>query len=263
MGIDDKNNMTETLMNAEVIASREQARVFIEKNKVKADNSKAICGDGRFAPEQSRGYIRMFGGDEGLLFAIEGALNKQSIEIKPTELVARLSSALKSVRGEGSIMGVHTDTHAEELGGIGCGHVGKAVKGEARHEYIAPEDVTELHDEVLAGEHEKVVLDGEHVEQAVLLVHGKDWTINSFDKELDQMYFVVDVDRAKDLIQRVVPGLGIDDLIPEAVEEEFECQMYETASRLAAGKNIFKVEFHPTGSFELVPQGVVPQPDTQ
>lgn len=255
--------MTENAMTPDIIASREQARVFVDRNKVRADNSRAVCGDGRFTPEQSRGYIRMFGGDEGLLLAIEGALNKLSIHMEPEDLVSIVAASLRSIRGDDSAMGSHTDKHNLESGGIGCSFVAKAVAGEAKHEYVGPEDVEALHNEVLAGDHEKVVLDGHHAEQAVLLVYGRDWTVNSFDAELDQMYFVVDVDRAKDLIEQVVPGLGIAELTTEAVEEQFECQMNETASRLAAGKNIFKVEFHSTGSFELIHNGVVLPPTVQ
>jgi hypothetical protein len=256
--------MTENAMTPDIIASRERVRLFVEKNKVRADNSKAVCGDGRFTPEQSRGYIRMFGGDEGILLAIEGALNKLSIHIKPKELVARVSAALRSVRGEDAAMGVHTDKHNLESGGIGCGFIAKAVEGEAKHEAVSPEDALELHTKVLEGKHEEVVLDRRHAEQAVLLVYGRDWTINSFDEELDEMYFVVDMDRVKDLIKQVVPGLGrISGLTIEAVEEQFQCQTDETASRLAEGKNIFKVEFHSTGSFELIYHGVVAPPSVQ
>jgi hypothetical protein len=205
----------------------------------------------------------MFGGDEGLLLAIEGALNKLSIYIDAEELVARLSASLRSVRGGDSAMGTHTDKHNLDPDKIGCGFVGKAVAGDAKHEHVSSEDVKDLHEKVVESEPDKVILDGEHEERAVLLVYGRDWTVNSFDEELNQMYFVVDIDRAKDLIEQVVPGLGFkkEGLTVGDVQEQFECQMNETAKRLAAGKNIFKVEFYPTGSFELIHQGIVPQPE--
>jgi hypothetical protein len=180
-------------MNPDIIASQEKARQFIEANKIKADNSKAVCGDGRFTPEQSKGYIRMFGGDEGLLMAIQGGITELGIEISYTELVARLGASLRAERGDDAVIGVHTDTHNLGPDEIGCGHIAKAVEGQAKHKHVKPEHVINLHNEILSGEHEKVVLDGHHAEEAVLLVYGRDWSVNSFDGE--QMYFVVDIDR--------------------------------------------------------------------
>ena len=255
---------SETFMNQELIASQEQARLFVETNKIEADSSKAVCGDGRFTPEQSRGYIRMFGGDEGLLMAIYGAMLESQIhhKISYTELVARFGASLREERGDGVAIGVHTDTHNLGDAEIGCGHVAKAVKGQAKHKHVKPEHVMDLHSEIISGEHEKVILDGHHQEQAVLLVYGRDWSVNSFDGE--NMYFVVDIDRSIDLINRVVPALGIEGLSAEMVKDHFECQMNETASHLAAGKDIFAVRFadnDPKGHFEITHVGIVPQPE--
>jgi hypothetical protein len=272
MAIDAKNNMTEVpetrRMNPDIIVSREQIRNYIEandfRNRVRADNSGTVCGDGRVKPEQSKGYTRMLGGDEGLAMAIRGALNahKPRIKISPAELIARLGASLREIRGDVPLS-MHSDEHAEHDGGIGCGHVGKAVLGKAKHKSLAPEEVEELHRHVIGGKHKKLVLEGEHKEQAVLLVYGRDWTVNSFDEELDQMYFVVDMDRSMDLIEQVVPGLGIEGLTVEGVKEQFVCQMNETTKVLAGGEDIFRVNFHPSGDFELIHQGVVPQPESK
>jgi hypothetical protein len=263
-----KNNMTEQVeraMNQETIALREQIRDYIEvdnfRNRLIADNTGTVCGDGRATSEQSKGKTRIFGGDEGIPMLIRGALNAKhsDVKISPAELVARVGASLREIRGNDAPLGMHSDEHAEHDGGIGCGHVAKAVIGKAKHESLTPEEVAEIHKEVVSGKHKKIVLEGEHKEQAVLLVYGKDWTVNSRDEELNQMYFVVDMDRAMDLIEQVVPGLGIEGLTVEEVKQQFECQMNETAKVLAGGKDIFSIHFHPSGDFEINHAGVVPQ----
>jgi hypothetical protein len=246
-----KHLKREGLMNPDIVASLEQARLFARRNTVKADSAKSVCGDGRFTSEQSRGYIRMFGGDEGLLMAIVGALNTHQppIKIPYEELVARFGAALRFLpeRGENAVIGTHSDKHAEHEGRIGCGHVANAINRNVNHDKISAEEVEDLHKQVTSGKHEKVVIDGKHAEKAVLLVYGMHWTVNSFDAKLGQMYFVVDMDRAKDLIKKVVPGLGIHGLTTEAVWQQFESQMLATASFLAGGKNIFRVLFDAKG----------------
>jgi hypothetical protein len=261
--------VSETAMNHdhETIALREQIRNYIEaknplgefRNKVKANNTGTVCGDGRMEPEFGD-LIHMLGGDEGLAMAILGACNvhEPPIKISPEELIARLSASLRDIRGEDKPFGMHSDEHAEHDGGIGCGHVARAAKGEAKHKNITAKNVEDLHNQVIAGEHEKIVLPGKHEEQAVLLVYGRDWTVRSRDDELGQMYFVVDMDRAMDLIEQVVQGLGIEGLTVEAVKEQFECQMNETIKVLAGGKDIFNIHFHPSGDFEINHAGVVP-----
>ena len=203
-----KNNMTEIPMNPNILAPKELID-FIEANKINADNSGAVCGDGRFTKEQSRGRIRAFGGDEGFMMAIQGAATELGIKISPTELVARYGAGIRQIRGGNAAIGIHTDEHNLGPGEIGCGHVAKAVRGQAKHKSVGSEDVSNLHENVLAADnHEQIVLEGDHAEQAVLFVYGRKWTVNSFDGK--QMYFVVDIDRSMDFIEQIVPLLGIE-----------------------------------------------------
>jgi hypothetical protein len=252
--------MTERAMNPNILAPKELID-FIVANKHEADNSGSVCGDGRFTKKQSRGLIRAFGGDVGFMMAIQGAAKEAGIKISPKELKTRFAAALAPIRGEGAKPGTHTDHHNLGPGEIGCSHVAKAITGEARHKHVGPEDVGALHDEIVTGEHDGVVLEGNHAEQAVLFVYGRKWTVNSFDGK--QMYFVVDIDRSMDFIEQIVPLLRIEGLTIDAVKEQFECQMNETASVLAAGRNIFAVRFNDDsleGDFQIAHVGVVPPP---
>lgn len=257
--------MTEIPMNPDVIASQEQEVIhFVQANKLKADSSGSVCGDGRFEPDQSKGLIRAFGGDEGFMMAIQAAANELGIKLSPKILKKKFAAALPSIRGEGAKPGTHTDKDHLGPGEYGCGHLGKAVKGVAKHKHIEPEHIEELHNEVLEGEPNVVVLEGSHAEKAVLFVYGKEWTVNSFDGQ--QMYFVVDIDRSMEFIEQIVPLLDMEGLTIEAVKEQFVCQMNETASHLAGGKNIFAVKFadgSPEGDFQIAHAGVVLLPKPQ
>lgn len=251
--------MVERGNNMESVASEEQAKQFIERNKGIANNEASACGDGRFTPDQSNGYVRLFGGDEGILMVLRGAANKLGIEISNAELVARLGASLRDIRSKDAPIGIHTDEHSLHEEKIGCGHVARAISGEAKHENLTPEDVralrVELPEEALENQE---VLEGDHQEKAVLLVHGLDWSVNSQDAETGEMYFVVDVDRATDLIDKVVDGVGISGLTKEEARHQFESQMMATAKVLAHGKDIYGVNFDEDGNFTLKKEGVVP-----
>jgi len=248
MTTDSINSMVESLMNPDIIASQEQARQFIESNRVRANNARTVCGDGRFTPEQSQGYIRLFGGDEGILMVLKGAVNKFELDISNTELVARFGAVLSDIRQDDNPIGMHTDTHHLEPNEIGCGHVAKAISGETEHKNLSSEDVKELHVEVREAARQ-IVLDGSHAEQAVLLVHGMNWSVNSQDG--GRMYFVVDVDRSLELIKKVVEGMGLENLTFEAAKEQFMLQMEATARVLAKGLNVFDVNFADDGRFDM------------
>ena len=263
-----KNNMTEIPMNPNILAPKELIN-FIDANKLEADNSGAVCGDGRFTKKQSKGRIRAFGGDEGFMMAIQAAANESGTHLSAKKLRQKYAEVLPLIRGEGAKPGTHTDKDHHELGdlgpdAIGCGHIAKAVKGQTKHNHLGAEDVRNLHERVLEEDHEQVVLEGKHAEQAVLFVYGRKWTVNSFDGQ--QMYFVVDIDRSMDFIEQIVPFLEIDGLTVGAVKEQFECQMNETASCLAAGRNIFAIRFNddsPEGDFQIAHVGVVPPPKSE
>lgn len=234
---------------------------FLKRNKVKADNVKAICGDGRFTADESEGFIRMFGGDEGALMAIKGALNRAEINIDTKELVAKYLQAIKEIRGQDAKIGTHTDEKHAKEGRVGCGHMARAMSIHGLHEFLSMEEAAQIHQAVLSTEHEEVVLQGEHQEQNVLRVHGTEWSVNSSDEH--SMNFVVDIDRATQFLETIVPMLGIYGLQTQDVLHQFESQMDKTAQQLAAGKNIYDVDFdiqgHPTATFG----GVVPHPALQ
>ncbi len=243
-------------MNAELIAQQEKVNKYVEVNKVEANSFEGACGDGRPAAEGTvSGRVRKFGSDIGDLMAIKAALNIKGKEITAHDLVLKYSKAIKEIRGEDSVIDWHTDEHSLYEGGIGCGHAAKAVAG--IQENLRPEEVKAIWDEVTSGNNERSVLKGGHAEEAVLLVHGDKFSVNSTDGT--NMFFVVDVDRALGFLDKVVPLLGIEGLSPDEVRAQWNLQMQKTAGALAAGKNMFDIDFEENGDFKTSFAGAVPQ----
>jgi hypothetical protein len=125
--------MTEIPMKPDVIASQERQIIhFVEANKLRTDNSGSVCGDGRFEPDQSKGLIRAFGGDEGFMLAILAAANASGIKLTPKDLRKKYAAALPAIRGKGAKPGTHTAHSPHHVLGAdesGCGHIDKAVMG--------------------------------------------------------------------------------------------------------------------------------------
>lgn len=99
----------------------------------------------------------------------------------------------------------------------------------------------------------KIVLEGEHKENAVLFIHGgsdKDkpyWSVNSLDSETGEMVFVVDIARVSNFIKNLAPKLGINGLTASDVEQELAIQMQATASLLARGLTQYRVNMNEKG----------------
>lgn len=230
---------------------------FVERNKVWVNDMAAECGDGRYTKEQSRGAIRVFGGDFGFLMAVKAAAKTKDIDISTAEIVDRYFAAISDLRGNGGQFYYHTDSHHLESG-IGCGHVAQATnpQNDGLYGHIALREVQELYEEVLSRDTSKlhkIVLEGEHKESAVLFVHGGSdddkpyWSVNSLDGETGEMAFIVDIARISNFIKDLAPKLEIDGLTASDVERELVIQMQATTSLLAKGLTQYRVNIDEKG----------------
>lgn len=259
--------MLERRMNPDVMTLEKQVTEFVKTHRVEANNTGAVCGDGRATPEQSKGYIRALGGDEGFEAAIIGAQNvalsqgRVKITITPEEIDRRYSLGVKKIRGEEAEAGVHTDSEHE----VGCGFMRLAMQG--LHEHLSSEETEKLHRAALARIEAKggkvLVLSGGHEEKALLYVYSEKYSLNSRDGE---MYFVVDIARAYKFIEQIAPLMEIKGLAAKDVWKEFRSQMMKTAEQLAVGKEleIFEVHFDDNKdseeNFTTIYKGPVPSP---
>src|SRR4030042_5915084 len=243
-------------------ATREEIKKFVKENLTRANNSRIECGDGRYTPEQSDGAIRAFGGDFGMVMALAGALKDKGTLLSADEIVARYLNAVKKVRGQGTKLYHHTDTHNHAKGEIGCGHAAKRSSPENDGMYgsLTADDVRALYESFSQNpESNLTVLEGEHQEKAVLFVHGGPddadihYSLNSMD-ENGNMYFVVDMDRINRFIGEVVPVFseGLPTPVAEnGVKKSFLKQMQATADLLASGLDTFKISIDGKGNFSM------------
>lgn len=267
--------MTETVSTTEMHKNLEkptleQVTAFVTENRVDGVRVEEIrCGDGRPTPDQSNGAMRAFGEDFGMMLAIQGALwEKGGKDVDNEKLIDTYLKAVAGVRGENPRLFSHSDTHAQKDNGIGCGHAREASNPKNEDEYIYPKDkARSLFDAILKRpELDLQVLEGDHEEQAVLLVYseknseGKRFSVNSKSKDVDDKssYFVVDMNAIKEHFESVVPQIAAEleiDLNAEEAMKAYEVQQGESAQRLAFSKGLpaFNVHFDSEGNSRVEP----------
>jgi hypothetical protein len=239
--------------------STDAVEAFVKENVVSADSSRVECGDGRYTAEQSQGAIRAFGADFGMVLAFASAVRGNGVEFSNDNLVSSYLNAIKAERGEDAKLYLQTDDHNEKSGGIGCGHVYQASKPENEGKYgnLKSNEVKELYESMLLNPSAKLtVLNGEHLEKAVLLVYAGDadaepkFSVNSSDG-MGNMFFIADMDGIKRYMEKFVPRmaneLGIE-VTPEQVWQSYEEQQNATAGILAGGLDTYRVEIDDLGS---------------
>jgi hypothetical protein len=237
--------------------TREEVKKFVKENLVAADDKRTVCADGRYEREQSRGGRRVFGADFGIAMAIAAALKDDGTYLSPEEIVERLWRAKCRVVGERTKLNYHTDSHNRGLDKIGCGHIAKAANPEYDGLYgsITYQEIQALYTSFSRHpEAELTVLEGDHAEKAVLLVHGTSHSVHSRDKK-GRMYFVADVDRTDRFIDEIVPffcdGL-LSPISADKVKQNYHRQMQATAGLIAQGLAQFRVTIDDkTGNFSM------------
>jgi hypothetical protein len=162
------------------------------------------CVDGGYTPEQAQGMTAFAGADLGLsmtLLAIDGVLPKQAFEIVHGFLTSR-----------GEVYTWHSDKHTEESDSdepaVGCGHNNASlVPDNEGHFGISSSDSAELlsivREKTDNGLAEKVVLDREHTENGLMIIHGSDYTVQPWNPATNQQSFIYDVDRHQQLVREL------------------------------------------------------------
>jgi len=236
-----KPNVTE-IKPLEKKVSKEEVESFVNANIVPLERkevdgqeviTKSACVDGRTEPENSKGRVRMFGGDAGILLSFAATLNEKEIDIENDSIITALVNTKKEIAGPDAKLCLHTDGHGEKDGSIGCGHANRMsssredFNGDGKYglTWNSAKDLFEKAWEKVEAEH--VVLQGDHEELAVLLVHGgengqrADFSVYSLDKENGKSFFVIDVEATGEYFKTIVPrmseklgvGLSVEDVL--------------------------------------------------
>lgn len=238
----------------------QEVREFVKKELVPVNHEVAACADGRTPKEVSKGGIRMFGGDYGMVLAFAAALRAEGTFLEPDEIVERYYRAVREVRGENTKLFYHSDEHSHKEGKIGCGHAREASDPRNDGLYgVTSLEAKSLYDSFAAHPHSNIsILEGHHDEKGVLVVEGNGngltHSVNSRNKRGDKFY-VVEPSRIDALIDATAPIFSRGLLVsvdPEDVKAKYIMQQGETSRLLGADKlPTFRVGFKPNGDFMM------------
>lgn len=214
----------------------------IEKMQVAVDNSGAKCVDGGYGEDQAIGKLAIPGGHLGVSMAL------LKLGFSPTESFNMVHDYVFS---NGGTYGWHTDTHEGHDGVVtGCGHCNAAIKQGEEYD-LDGSRVQQLLDLIRSatddGEKamEKVILDREHEEKAILVITGKEATVKPWDQEKDNQYFIYDQARHQEFLQNLVDELKKQDYKVE-YDELWDASQAQTTATLgllgsSKGKPMYSV----------------------
>lgn len=258
---------------------RRGIKEFVEANKypVGKDWRLARCVDGRQPKEDGLEPLVRPGADIGLLLMICAANRKFDLAITTDNLIKALVKAIGGYQN----FRLHTDFHAtdRDINAVssvsddvlmGCGHFKQAVVDPVAYA-LDEEDtrfVTSFVKKALSAGAVCRILEGEHRESAVLVVHGDDWTVASqWSKDESHILqaFVyqqtLDEKMRHELVRAMLP------YVSRTFDNEKELygyfshiadmQLQETLKRLAKGLPIFEAKFFQGGDFTLKKLGTV------
>lgn len=167
---------------------------FAKRNKVPVRRG-FVCVDGRYDQKYSGFLARPGGNFRGILVLL--ALRKK-LGLTVGRLVDKVVDAVEEM---GITFNMHSDDHyhdSHDLSEIGCGHIAKAEDPKHAKEYKVDSD--DVHNALtylrikLEGRkyYQLIELHGEHREKGVLIITGTKYTVNHWDQDKNEMYFVFD-----------------------------------------------------------------------
>ena len=224
--------------------TRQVASYVERRGNVQKARKGRKCIDGRYAEDQSQGMIARPGGDYGYALALAALTDPSSPNrhlMQKTALMPRLSPeeclelVFDTVTSYGDQFYMHTDFHDDGTH-IGCAHAAAPVEhgryyrlfDETRASRLLYRAKQGLAIENSRGSNKFHMehLEGQHREQAVIYVTGKNKTIKPQNAETGEMYFIYDITRDYDYMTRkLLPGLvarlGLDEMVHDSFFRNF------------------------------------------
>ncbi len=232
---------------------------YVKRNIVTAQEGRK-CVDGRYLPSQARGMIARPGGDCGYVMALMAVNRKKKLGYTPEECFNAIYRII--ARKFHGTFCIHTDHFVDPDDDhhkfskhmhhtlIGCGHLMKAAsQGRIRKPYdISRKDVRRLmmytRNLVEISEAVQLInLDGNHQEQAVLIIDSDKYTVNAHDPKTKEMYFIYDEQRDNAFMKKLVEEINIPGVTFEAMKKESDVQLKATLKSLAKRLPIFRITF--------------------
>lgn len=216
---------------------------FLSKNTVKSKEG-FICVDGRYKSSYYSGMLARPGANFRGIMALLALRKKLGLTVGKC-----VDKAVDAVENMGITFNMHTDEHedSDRLSSIGCGHIAKAEDPKTAPLYrVHPRDVrlalTYLRIKLEGRKYYKLAeLSGEHKESGVLIITGKNYTVNHQDPKTGEMYFVFDKARDDEYTKKLWEKLNIPKLTWKEFSKMNELQLNATLSLLAKNLPIYEV----------------------
>lgn len=197
-------------------------RDFVERNKFKLRNFVDIgCSDGR--DEQSRGKIKVFGGDAGIIADILALVKERNLGISVKECVDLYFSAIRELRGKNARINYYKESDSGD-NDVGYDDLTKIAEGsEVFFGVNIDNELKELIDylkECKGDIANEVMLSGEHKAKGVITVGRLDprWSVEPFDPKTKESYFVRGSGGLWPFLNKLTPLLKLGDIVSELAE---------------------------------------------
>ena len=255
-----------------IILSKERVFEIVSANRYQVDKKTRFlsrCIDGRYKNNLRSSDLPALafpGADVGELALIFATGNTYGFKVdgeKALEVLAKVVGGLEN-------FGLHTDYHGDKKIAVsGCGHWKQINLDPTAYklETAQVKDIQKLIDQVKKNGANEVILEGEHLEGAVLIVRGS-WGILpryklQFEGGANEVQTFVYHQSLVDERHRVLASTLLRQKavkLDEGCDEEYlyqvlseiaENHLMETARRLAKGLPIYEVKFDEDGGFTL------------
>ncbi len=251
-----------------IMLTEKEVNDLVAENRYKVDPSKKFmsrCIDGRYKNEEGLAVQAFPGADVGELAMVLSASRSYGFEINREKVF----STLIEVLGGDANFSFHTDEHGDKSKlASGCGHY-KQINLDPKAYKIEQEDIDFINEKlgyVSSKGSKEVVLEGDHVEGAILMVKGNWGIYPRYELETDKGNKMVEVfvyhqsltdEKHRLLAEKLIKNkavkfvLGEDsEYLYQVLSDVAENHLMETAKRLAPDLPIYNVQFDTDGSFK-------------
>lgn len=249
--------------------SIDEVRKLITANKYKLDKSMRFfsrCIDGRYENETGLAPQAFPGADLGELAMVLATAKSYGFDIDREKVFETMIEVI----GGKDKFAMHTDSHGDRAKiASGCGHF-KQINLDPAAYKLDKEDVEFIVEKISIAKKagsEEVILQGDHMEGAILLVKGNWAVYPRFELGTDLGKKLVEVfvyhqsltdEKHRELAKKLLENeavkfkLGEDkEYLYQIMSEVAENHLMETAKRLAPDLPVYSVNFEEDGSFEI------------
>ncbi|MDO8498009.1 MAG: hypothetical protein Q7S61_05715 [bacterium] len=251
------------------ILNKQQIIDLARENRYKVNTSTRFisrCIDGRYVNDDELPALAFPGADAGDLALLYATAANYGFEV---DYEKALTTLIEIVGGEKN-MRMHTDTHREGNGAaLGCGHI-KQMRLDPEAYHLTSDQIRLLDTQLEKVKKDggvEVVLEGEHMEGAVVIVKGPyslktrlymETPTGKREVEIFVLHQTLADERHRAWVTKLIEKKAIElyadldeEYVYQALSDIAENHLMETAKRIAGGLPMYSVTFKNDGMFEV------------